>query len=102
MEIERLYELAIKDIDIQVKLKSDRIRDKAREFKEYCTDIEKAVERVKKKIRTQSKQKFVKEYLAMVKEGEQMLQRNIDIDSKFEEGVVDLRIKAPFFNYVIG
>ena len=29
MEIERLYEMAMRDIDIQVKLKSDQLYDRA-------------------------------------------------------------------------
>lgn len=54
------------------------------------------------RIKGQSMQKFVKDYLSTIKEAESVLKKKIRIDSSFESAVLDLRVKAPFFNYVIG
>jgi hypothetical protein len=60
------------------------------------------IEMVKLKIKTATKQKFVKGYLAMIKEGEELMTKQVaGIDTYFEQEVVDLRVKAPFFNYVV-
>jgi hypothetical protein len=37
-----------------------------------------------------------------LKEAEGVLKKKIRIDSHFENSVLDLRVKAPFFNYMIG
>jgi len=47
-------------------------------------------------------QKFVKEYTDIMKEADTVLKKKVRIDSTFENAVLDLRVKAPFFNYVIG
>lgn len=46
-------------------------------------------------------QKFVQNYLTTMKEGEQVMKTDFKIDAQFEQMVLDLKIKAPFFNYVI-
>ena len=47
-------------------------------------------------------QKFVKDYMSTLKDVEGVLKKKIRIDSHFENSVLDLRVKAPFFNYMIG
>jgi hypothetical protein len=54
------------------------------------------------RIKGQSMQKFVKDYMSTLKEAEAVLKKKVRIDSNFEQSVLDLRVKAPFFNYVIG
>lgn len=36
-----------------------------------------------------------------MKEGENILRSNVKIDSNFESSVLELKIKAPFFNYFL-
>jgi hypothetical protein len=40
--------------------------------------------------------------MSTLKEAEGVLKKKIRIDSQFESSVLDLRVKAPFFNYMIG
>ena len=101
MEIERLFELAMKDIEIQGKLKSDRIFDKLQEFKDHQRDVEQTLDMIKLKVQSETKQKFVKNYLGMVKDAEAQLSKDMRVEGAFESSVVDLRIKAPFFNDII-
>lgn len=102
LEIERLYEIAMKDIDIQVKLKSDKIEDRMHEYREIMRECDQAKDMITLKVKGQSMQKFVKEYLQTVKEGENVLKREVKVDPQFEQTVLDIRVKAPYFNYVIG
>jgi hypothetical protein len=46
-------------------------------------------------------QKFVQDYVSTMNEGEEILNKDLRVTSNFEENVLDLRVKAPFFNYVI-
>lgn len=101
MEIERLYERAMKDLEIQIKVKNETIQDKIQEIKDKRKEVEQTIDMIKLKIRGESKQKFVKNYLNMIKEGEKLLKNDIKLEGNFEQTVLDLRIKAPFFNYMI-
>lgn len=102
MEIERLFELAVKDIGLQVKIREDKIEERRQEIEERQLELDRCAEMVKMKVRSEPQQRFVKNYLQMIKEGEAVLKRQVRrIDHEFESSVLDLRIKAPFFNYVI-
>jgi hypothetical protein len=56
---------------------------------------------IKLRIKGSNQQKFVLNYLNTVKEGENVLNKDMRIDYNFEQIVTELKIKAPFFNYVI-
>ena len=92
----------MKDIEIQFKLKQDKIRDKLDEYRQHNRDADQALDMISFRIKGQSMQKFVKDYMSTLKEAEGVLKKKIRIDSHFESSVLDLRVKAPFFNYVIG
>jgi hypothetical protein len=77
MEIERLYEMAMRDIVIQVKLKSDQLYDRAQEFKEHQRELEQVIDMIKLRIKSQSQQKFVKEYMGTMKEAEKALEKRV-------------------------
>lgn len=51
MEIERLYEIAIKDIGFQVKLREDQIEERRQEIEERQGEIDRCCEMVKMRIR---------------------------------------------------
>lgn len=53
------------------------------------------------RIKKQPMQKFVQDYVSTMQEGEEILNKDLTVTSNFEENVLDLRVKAPFFNYVI-
>jgi hypothetical protein len=53
------------------------------------------------RIKKQPMQKFVQDYMETMKEGEVVMDKDIRVTTNFEEQVVDLRVKAPFFNYII-
>ena len=101
MEIERLFEIAMKDIEIQSKTKSDLIREKASSYDEHRRCTEQALDMIGLRIKKQPMQKFVQDYVSTMKEGEEVLNKDLRVTSNFEENVLDLRVKAPFFNYVI-
>ncbi len=102
MEIERVYAIAMKDIELQVKLKGDKIEDRRHEYEERTRECKRVQEMIRLKVKGQSMQRFVKDYLETIKEGEDVLKKDVKFDNKFEQMVLDLRVKAPFFNYVIG
>ena len=101
MEIERLFEIAMKDIEIQSKTKSDLIREKASLYDEHRRCTEQVLDMIGLRIKKQPMQKFVQDYVSTMKEGEEVLNKDLRVTSNFEENVLDLRVKAPFFNYVI-
>lgn len=53
------------------------------------------------RIKKQPMQKFVQDYMSIMKEGEEVLSKDLRVTTNFEENVLDLRVKAPFFNYLI-
>jgi hypothetical protein len=81
LEIERLYDSALKDIEIQFKVKSDQIRDKLDIYIDHDREAEQAVDMISLRIKGQSMQKFVKEYMQTMKEGETVLKKKLKIDS---------------------
>lgn len=101
MEIERLFEIAMKDIEIQAKTKADQIREKAAQYDEHRRCTEQALDMIGLRIKKQPMQKFVQDYMSTMKEGEEILNKDLRVTTNFEENVLDLRVKAPFFNYVI-
>lgn len=101
MEIERLFEIAIKDIEIQSKTKGDQIREKAQQYDEHRRCTEQTLDMIGLRIKKQPMQKFVQDYVSTMQEGEEVLNKDLRVTSNFEENVLDLRVKAPFFNYVI-
>jgi len=92
----------MKDIEIQFKVKQDKIRGKLDEYRQHARDADQALDIISLRIKGQSMQKFVKDYMSTLKEAEGVLKKKIRIDSHFENSVLDLRVKAPFFNYMIG
>ena len=54
------------------------------------------------KIRSENQQRFVSNYPNTVKEVETILQTNLRVDQYFDDMVVQLKLKAPFFNYILG
>jgi hypothetical protein len=102
LELERLYDSAMKDIEIQFKLKQDKIRGKLDDYRQHSRDADQALDLISLRIKGQSMQKFVKDYMSTLKDVEGVLKKKIRIDSHFENSVLDLRVKAPFFNYMIG
>eukprot|EP00347_Sterkiella_histriomuscorum_P020474 403337666 len=101
LEIEKLYESAMRDIDLQSKLKGDQIVDKMQQIQDHQNQVEQTIDMIKLRIKGQSQQKFVLNYLNTIKEGEAVLSKNVKIDGQFEQMVTELKIKAPFFNYFI-
>jgi hypothetical protein len=77
LEIERLYSLAMKDIEIQVKVKGDLINERLSAVAKQQEKVVQAVDMIKLKIKTAGKQKFVKNYLSMSKEAEELLSRQV-------------------------
>ena len=92
----------MKDIEIQFKVKQDKIRGKLDEYQQHNREADQALDMISLRIKGQSMQKFVKDYMSTLKEAEGVLKKKIRIDSHFEASVLDLRVKAPFFNYMIG
>jgi hypothetical protein len=72
------------------------------ECRERMRENGQAREMVGLKIKKQSMQRFVKEFLQTIKEAELVMEKEVKVDGKFEQMVLDLRIKQPYFNYVIG
>ena len=56
---------------------------------------------LKLRVKASSQKKFVQNYMGIVKEVEKVLDSEVRVDSTFETMVVELKIKAPFFNYVL-
>lgn len=53
-ELERLYEKAMKDVDIQVKVKQDKLDDKIAEVRDFLAEIDQTVDMLKLRIKNQS------------------------------------------------
>jgi hypothetical protein len=97
-----LASLALKDVDIQSKVKADQLSERIQEARDQAREVALVIEMLQIRVEGASKQKFVKHYLAMMKEAEAALERRVRaVEDSFEKGVVDMRIKAPFFNYVL-
>lgn len=84
-----------------MKLKNDKIVDKFVVIEDYQQEIEQTIDMLKLRIKNDSEQKFVKNYMNTIKEGEQVLNRDIEVDRHFEQMILSLKIQAPFFNYYI-
>lgn len=92
----------MRDIDIQAKTKGDLIRDKVADYAEQRRQTEQALDMIGLRIKKQPMQKFVQDYMSIMREGEEVLSKEMaGVSSRFEENVLDIRVKAPFFNYVI-
>ncbi len=67
----------MKDIEIQVKVKGDLINERLSAVTKQQEKVAQAVDMIKLKIKTAGKQKFVKNYLSMSKEAEELLSRQV-------------------------
>ena len=53
--MERLYEGAMRDVEIQAKRKEDRLREKGEEVRDFLKQIEMAVEEIQLRVKRDSK-----------------------------------------------
>lgn len=58
------------------------------EVKDYGIEIEQTIDMIKLRIRGESQSKFVQNYVNTVKEGENIMNKNLKIDSYFENMVL--------------
>lgn len=91
--------MALRDINIQAQLKGDLLAERLADVRDHMSALGQVIDMIQLKIKSESKQRFVKNYLGIISEGENVLKR--EVPGSCDEAAADLRIKAPFFNYVI-